>query len=78
MLIAQARPLFVWDGVEDSPSLQTIRDLLAALPAAGIAPRREGTLGKLSLSPLAYNATGSRFPFVATASSRRYDKGVED
>jgi hypothetical protein len=59
LLIAQARPLFVLDGVEDGPSLQTIRDLLAALPAAGIAPRREGTLGKLNLSSIACNATGS-------------------
>jgi hypothetical protein len=32
MLIVQARPLFAWDGLEDGPSLQTIRELLAALP----------------------------------------------
>jgi hypothetical protein len=32
LLIAQARPLFAWDGFEDSRSLQTIRELLAALP----------------------------------------------
>jgi hypothetical protein len=32
LLIAQARPLFAWDGLEDGPSLQTIRELLAALP----------------------------------------------
>ncbi len=33
MMIAHAaKPLFAWDCLEDSPSLQTIRDLLAALP----------------------------------------------
>jgi hypothetical protein len=32
MIIHQVKPLFAWDCLEDSPSLQTIRDLLAALP----------------------------------------------
>jgi hypothetical protein len=32
MIIHAAKPLFAWDCLEDSPSLQTIRDLLAALP----------------------------------------------
>jgi hypothetical protein len=32
MKIAQAKPLFAWDCLEDSPSLKTIRDLLAAIP----------------------------------------------
>src|SRR3954463_3546458 len=33
MMIAHAaKPLFAWDCLEDSPSLQTIKDLLAALP----------------------------------------------
>ncbi len=32
MIVHAARPLFAWDELEDSPSLQTIRDLLAALP----------------------------------------------
>lgn len=32
MVIHAAKPLFAWDELEDSPSLQTVRDLLAALP----------------------------------------------
>jgi Transposase DDE domain/Transposase domain (DUF772) len=32
MVIYTAKPLFAWDCLEDSPSLQTIKDLLAALP----------------------------------------------
>lgn len=32
MIIHSAQPLFAWDELEDSPSLQTIGDLLAALP----------------------------------------------
>jgi hypothetical protein len=32
MIIHAAKPLFAWDCLEDSPSLQTIKDLLAALP----------------------------------------------
>jgi hypothetical protein len=32
MIVAQARPLFAWDCLEDSPSLKTIRDLLPLLP----------------------------------------------
>jgi hypothetical protein len=32
MIIHAAKPLFAWDCLEDSPSLRTIRDLLAALP----------------------------------------------
>jgi Transposase DDE domain len=32
MIIHTAKPLFAWDCLEDSPSLQTIKDLLAALP----------------------------------------------
>jgi hypothetical protein len=32
MIIHPARPLFDWGSLEDSPSLQTIKDLLAALP----------------------------------------------
>jgi hypothetical protein len=32
MIIHAARPLFAWDCLEDNPSLQTIKDLLAALP----------------------------------------------
>jgi Transposase DDE domain/Transposase domain (DUF772) len=32
MVIHAARPLFDWESLEDSPALQTIKDLLAALP----------------------------------------------
>ncbi len=32
MIIHTPKPLFAWDCLEDSPSLQTIRDLLAVLP----------------------------------------------
>jgi hypothetical protein len=34
MVLHPAKPLFDWDSLEDSPSLQTIKDLLAALPDA--------------------------------------------
>jgi len=32
MIIHSAKPLFAWDCLEDSPSLKTIKDLLAAIP----------------------------------------------
>jgi Transposase domain (DUF772) len=32
MIIHATKPLFAWDCLEDSPSLQTIEDLLATLP----------------------------------------------
>src|SRR5262252_4909219 len=32
MIIHAAQPLFAWDCLEDSPSLRTVRELLAALP----------------------------------------------
>jgi Transposase DDE domain/Transposase domain (DUF772) len=32
MVLHPAKPLFAWDELEDSPSLQTIKDLLATLP----------------------------------------------
>jgi hypothetical protein len=32
MILHPAKPLFAWDELEDSPSLQTIKDLLASLP----------------------------------------------
>src|SRR6516162_1721902 len=31
MVLHPAQPLFDWDALEDSPSLQTVKDLLAAL-----------------------------------------------
>ena len=41
MIVHAAKPLFAWDCLEDSPSLHTIKDLLAALPA--IRERHPGT-----------------------------------
>jgi Transposase DDE domain/Transposase domain (DUF772) len=32
MIVSAPQPLFAWDCLEDSPSLQTLKDLLAALP----------------------------------------------
>ena len=32
MRIAQPKPLFAWDCLEDSPTWQTLRELLAAIP----------------------------------------------
>ena len=32
MRIHVAKPLFAWDCLEDSPSLKTVRDLLATIP----------------------------------------------
>ena len=32
MRIRESLPLFAWDCLEDSPSLKTIRDFLAAIP----------------------------------------------
>ena len=34
MIIHAAKPLFAWEDLEDSPSLSTIKDILAALPDA--------------------------------------------
>jgi Transposase DDE domain/Transposase domain (DUF772) len=34
MIVHAAKPLFAWDELEDSPSLRTIKDLLATLPDA--------------------------------------------
>jgi hypothetical protein len=46
MLIHAAQPLFAWDELEDSPSLQTIRDLLAALPDAKLLNSLRNARGK--------------------------------
>jgi hypothetical protein len=34
MIVAANKPLFAWDCLEDSPSLKTIREVLASLPDA--------------------------------------------
>jgi hypothetical protein len=46
MIIHQAKPLFAWDCLEDSPSLQTIRDLLATLPDGKLLDSLRAARGK--------------------------------
>jgi Transposase DDE domain/Transposase domain (DUF772) len=46
MVLQPARPLFDWESLEDSPSLQTIRDLLAALPDAKLLDSLRRARGK--------------------------------
>jgi hypothetical protein len=46
MIVHAAKPLFAWDDLEDTPSLQTIRDLLAALPDAKLLDSLRTARGK--------------------------------
>jgi hypothetical protein len=46
MILHPAKPLFDWEALEDSPSLQTIRDLLAALPDAKLLDSLRRARGK--------------------------------
>ncbi len=46
MIIHAAKPLFAWDCLEDSPSLQTIKDLLAALPDGKLLKSLRAARGK--------------------------------
>jgi hypothetical protein len=46
MIVHSAKPLFAWDDLEDSPSLQTIKDLLAALPDAKLLNSLRNARGK--------------------------------
>lgn len=46
MIIHPAKPLFAWDDLEDSPSLQTIKDLLATLPDAKLLESLRTARGK--------------------------------
>jgi len=46
MVLHPAQPLFDWDALEDSPSLQTVKDLLAALPDAKLLDSLRRTRGK--------------------------------
>lgn len=46
MIVAQAKPLFAWDCLEDSPSLKTIRDLLALLPDGPLLESLRSARGK--------------------------------
>jgi hypothetical protein len=46
MVLHPAKPLFDWDSLEDSPSLQTIKDLLASLPDAKLLDSLRTARGK--------------------------------
>jgi hypothetical protein len=46
MILHPARPLFDWESLEDSPSLRTIKDLLAALPDAKLLDSLRRARGK--------------------------------
>jgi hypothetical protein len=46
MVLRPAKPLFDWESLEDSPSLQTIKDLLAALPDAKLLDSLRKARGK--------------------------------
>lgn len=46
MRIAQTKPLFAWDCLEDSPSLKTIRELLAVVPDARLLESLRQARGK--------------------------------
>jgi DDE family transposase/transposase-like protein DUF772 len=46
MVIPAAKPLFAWDELEDSPSLRTIKELLAALPDAQLLDSLRHARGK--------------------------------
>jgi hypothetical protein len=46
MILHAAKPLFAWDDLEDSPSLQTIKDLIATLPDAKLLHSLRAARGK--------------------------------
>ena len=46
MLIHATQPLFAWDCLEDSPSLATIRELLAAVPDGALLLSLRNARGK--------------------------------
>jgi hypothetical protein len=46
MRIAATRPLFAWECLEDSPSLQTVRELLASIPDAKLLDSLRQSRGK--------------------------------
>ena len=46
MIVHAAKPLFAWDDLEDSPSLETIKDLLAVLPDAKLLNSLRNARGK--------------------------------
>jgi len=46
MRIAQSKPLFAWDCLEDSPAIRTIRELLAAIPDGKLLESLRSARGK--------------------------------
>jgi hypothetical protein len=46
MIIHAAQPLFAWDELEDNPSLESVKDLLAALPDAKLLNSLRNARGK--------------------------------
>lgn len=46
MIVHTAKPLFAWDCLEDSPSLQTVKELLAVLPDAKLLDSLRTARGK--------------------------------
>jgi hypothetical protein len=46
MIIHAAKPLFAWDELEDSPSLQTVKEILAVLPDAKLLDSLRNARGK--------------------------------
>jgi hypothetical protein len=46
MIIHEAKPLFAWDYLEDSPSLKTIKELLAAIPDGKLLDSLRSARGK--------------------------------
>src|SRR3954451_15001970 len=46
MIVYAAKPLFAWDCLEDSPSLHTIKELLAALPDGKLLQSLRAARGK--------------------------------
>src|SRR6516162_6466795 len=46
MIIHAAKPLFAWDCLEDSPSLRTIKDLLASIPDGRLLDSLRNARGK--------------------------------
>jgi hypothetical protein len=46
MHLAAARPLFAWDALQDSPTLQTLRTFLEAIPDAALLASLRQARGK--------------------------------
>ena len=46
MRIAMTKPLFAWDEIEDSPSLQTIEEFLQSVPDARLLASLRSRRGK--------------------------------